>query len=209
MNEGSGPPGGAQAFLIDLDGVIREWPKDVGDPDRLPGLDPDVVRAALFAQDLLDQVVVGAITDEAWRLEAARRIEEACGVECAALLADAAAYPGEVRPEVLALCRRVRERAPVGLVTNATTRLDDHLRQLGIAGEFDRIFNSSELGVAKPDVRVFQLACEALDVAPADVVFVDDTISHVEAAASLGMRAELYTSAAALEMLLREAELLS
>ena len=201
--------GPARAFLIDLDGVIREWPKDVGDPDRIPGLDPEVVRGALFADDLLGQVVIGAITDEAWRLEAARRIEEACGVECAAALAKAAAYPGEVRPDVLALCRRVRERAPVGLVTNATTRLDDHLGQLGIAGEFDRVFNSSELGVAKPDVRVFRLACEALDVAPADVVFVDDTSAHVEAAASVGMRAELYTSVAALETLLRREGLLS
>lgn len=195
--------------MIDLDGVIREWPKHVGDPDQIPGLDPEVVRAALFAPDLLDQVVIGAITDEAWRLEAARRIEESCGVECAAALANAAAYPGKVRPEVLALCRRVRERGPVGLVTNATTRLDDHLGQLGIADEFDRIFNSSKLGVAKPDVRIFQLACEALDLEPADVVFVDDTSGHVAAAASLGMRAELYTSADALETLLRGERLLS
>ena len=201
--------GPARALLIDLDGVVREWPKDVGDPDQIPGLDPEVVRAALFAQDLLDQVVIGAITDEAWRLEAARRIEEECGVECATALLDAATYPGKVRPDVLALCRRVRGRAPVGLVTNATTRLDDHLGQLGVAGEFDRIFNSSELGVAKPDVRVFRLACEALDVEPADVVFVDDTSGHVAAAASLGLRAELYTSVHALETLLRREGLLS
>ena len=75
----------------------------------------------------------------------------------------------------------------MGLITNATTRLDEHLDKLRLTTEFDHVFNSSEMGFAKPDVQIFELACDRLGLTPSDVVFVDDSPSHVEAAASVGI----------------------
>jgi FMN phosphatase YigB (HAD superfamily) len=51
--------------------------------------------------------------------------------------------------------------------------------------------------VAKPDPRIFRLACEALGVAPAELVFFDDIPGHVEAARQLGIQALLFTGNAA------------
>ncbi len=65
---------------------------------------------------------------------------------------------------MLALVRTVRREVPVSLITNATSRLPLELRQLGIDDEFDYIFNTSELGVAKPDPEVFRIIMNRVGV---------------------------------------------
>ena len=195
------------ALLVDLDGVIREWPSE--DPrGRIPGLDEAIVRAALFEPDLLHRAVTGQITDEQWQLEAAAILQEQEGVDCAAALTEARTYPGRVRPDVLDVCRRARKRVPLCLLTNATTRLSDHLEQLSLTTEFDRVFNSCELGLAKPDVEVFRRVCDDLGAEPSDIVYVDDTQRHVDAAQSVGLRAHLFTTTEELEALLRSESVL-
>jgi putative hydrolase of the HAD superfamily len=54
---------------------------------------------------------------------------------------------------------------------------------------FDQVIVSAEEGLAKPDERIFHLACNRLGVLPAEVVFVDDMCENVEAARCLGMAA--------------------
>ena len=53
---------------------------------------------------------------------------------------------------------------------------------------------SAEVGIMKPDPRIFQYALEQLDVAPAEAVFVDDVIENVEAARAFGMHAIHFTT---------------
>ena len=77
-------------------------------------------------------------------------------------------------------------------------RLPSDLARLGLDAEVDHVFASCELGVAKPDPRVFELVCERLGAAPADCLFVDDTPGHVAAAAAAGLRAHRYRGAAEL-----------
>lgn len=51
----------------------------------------------------------------------------------------------------------------------------------------DFIIYSHEVGVAKPDRRIFELACERLGLEAAEVVFVDDREVMIEAARDFGM----------------------
>jgi putative hydrolase of the HAD superfamily len=51
----------------------------------------------------------------------------------------------------------------------------------------DDIVYSHEVGMAKPDPRIYLLACSRLDVTPGDVVFVDDSEVAVAGAESVGM----------------------
>ncbi len=46
---------------------------------------------------------------------------------------------------------------------------------------------SAEVGLAKPDRRIYELALEHLRVQPAEVFFVDDVQENVEAAQALGI----------------------
>ena len=59
---------------------------------------------------------------------------------------------------------------------------------------FDDIVCSAEVGMAKPDPAVFELACRRLDVPPAECLFVDDFDVNVKAARDVGMAAVLFRS---------------
>src|SRR5207248_5923611 len=57
---------------------------------------------------------------------------------------------------------------------------------------FDAIIDSSELGVRKPDPRIFHLALDALGGIPADrAVLVDDALGNITGAQALGMHTVL------------------
>jgi hypothetical protein len=59
-----------------------------------------------------------------------------------------------------------RRRRTVALASNATDRLSDDLRRLRVDREFDAVFNSSTMGLAKPDQRVFIHIADALGGCP-------------------------------------------
>ncbi|WP_231114964.1 HAD-IA family hydrolase [Lentzea aerocolonigenes] len=146
-------------LLLDLDGVIR----------RFPPLAPEIAERA-FEPELLNRAVTGEITDEQWRHEVGL---------------DWVATPGEVIAEALALVRAARKQCFVALLSNATTRLEADLARLGLDEEFDAIFNSSRLGVAKPDPAIFRLVLAELGYPTA--VFCDDTAENARAACDTGL----------------------
>jgi putative hydrolase of the HAD superfamily len=94
----------------------------------------------------------------------------------------------------VALLALARQQVRVVLVTNATTRLEQDLRRRGLLGLADAIVNSSRVGVAKPDPRIFQIAAARAGAIPARCLFADDSAAHVAAAQAAGMTAIRYTS---------------
>ena len=56
--------------------------------------------------------------------------------------------------------------------------------------------HSREVGIEKPDRRIYEITCQELGVHPGDVVFLDDLEANVVAATQLGMRAVLFQSTA-------------
>jgi putative hydrolase of the HAD superfamily len=108
-----------------------------------------------------------------------------------------------VDTEVLEVVRDVRRDHEVALLTNATSRLHRDLAALGLLGEVDHVLNSSELGLAKPDPRVFRAACTRVRQPLSRCWFVDDTHANVAAAESIGLRAHHFTSTASLREFLR------
>ena len=75
-------------------------------------------------------------------------------------------------------------------------------------GWFDGIVISGELGVAKPDPRIFAHLLETYRLRADATVFVDDLPVNVAAAAAAGMQTILFTDPAALRVQLRELDLL-
>ena len=65
-----------------------------------------------------------------------------------------------------------------------------------IVGEhFDRMFYSAELGARKPDPLFYERVMERLPgVVASDVIFLDDSVANVEAAAASGWNARHFTS---------------
>jgi putative hydrolase of the HAD superfamily len=83
----------------------------------------------------------------------------------------------------------------LGLISNVTLlpelmRAD--IEALGIAQHLDRAMFSSEVGVRKPDERIFRRMLDELGVEPEEAVFVGDRLlDDVAGAHNVGMRAVL------------------
>lgn len=153
-------------LLLDLDGVLRAYPPT-----------PPRIAEVAFEPSLLHRAVTGQISDEQWHDEIARVIPRDEVV--------AWAVTGSVIPEALALVRTARRQCFVALLSNATTRLEADLTLLGLDSEFDAVFNSARLGLAKPDPAIYRRVLDELGYETG--VFCDDSAENAAAAREAGL----------------------
>lgn len=78
------------------------------------------------------------------------------------------------------------------------------LDELGLAGRFQHFFASHLLGKIKPDIEVFEHVLAELGCAADKILYVDDNRVNVEAARSLGIRAEETKGIAAVRRVLTD-----
>lgn len=71
--------------------------------------------------------------------------------------------------------RRLRAHGlRLGLISNWDSRLKRIIGGLGLDELLDTVVSSADVGLHKPDPRIFELACERLDVAPRQAAHVGD-----------------------------------
>jgi 2-haloacid dehalogenase len=70
--------------------------------------------------------------------------------------------------------------------------------RFGFLGRFEDVVVSGEVGMVKPDPRIYRLAIERCRLEPARTVFVDDLPANVEAARAEGLHAVRFTTPARL-----------
>ncbi len=185
------------AVVFDLGGVLIDW-------------DPRYLYRSLFPDDeaAMDRFLSEVVTPE-WNLrqDAGRPWSEA--VE-----ALAAEFPDQ-REQIAAY----RERWPetLGGPIEGTVEILDELRGQGVRlfaltnwsaetfpvalerfeflGWFDGIVVSGEVGLVKPDARIFRHLAERHRLEPASTVFIDDSPTNVEAARSLGFMGVVFHDA--------------
>jgi putative hydrolase of the HAD superfamily len=85
--------------------------------------------------------------------------------------------------------RRLRDDGVrLALLTNNVREFGDAWRATFPVDElFATVVDSSEVGMRKPDPRIYEHTCALLDVEPTDAVFLDDNADNVDAAAALGL----------------------
>jgi len=98
-----------------------------------------------------------------------------------------------VNQPLISWIRENREKFKIYALTNNTSGLDKLLREkFKIYKDFDCIFNSSEVGVLKPDPEIFRHVLDAIKAKPEECLFVDDNEKNVRAAEDLGFKAILF-----------------
>jgi len=89
--------------------------------------------------------------------------------------------------EILDFLRSIKPKYKVGLISNAWSGLRDYIVREKFDDVFDHMIISAEVGVAKPEEKIYHLALEQLQVQADEAVFVDDFIENIEACEELGM----------------------
>ncbi len=96
----------------------------------------------------------------------------------------------QLAPGALKMLTRVGLRYRLGLVSNGSSETQRmKLARLGLEGLFEPVVISGEVGIKKPDARIFERAMQAWRLRPEQVLFVgDDPVSDIAGAKSVGMQ---------------------
>ncbi|TDB95318.1 HAD family phosphatase [Actinomadura sp. 7K534] len=130
--------------------------------------------------------------DEFERLLAAELLTVDGGpVEAAGLIARMFGAFSPVQPMYDALRAARAHGTRTALLSNSWG--NDYPHDL-FADLFDAVVISSEVGMRKPDERIFRHALEMLGAEPAECVFIDDIEHNIRAAERLGIRGIHHTS---------------
>lgn len=202
MSEPTGVAGAIEAVVFDFGGVYTDSPFDAVRTRGLDlGIDPE--QALLFVFGSYDRD-----TDHPWHRaergelaldEARLQIQEqarAQGIELEVYDMLASLAGGAVRHEMVERTRRLRlDGYRTGMITNNVSEFRDFWRPMLPLDElFDVVIDSCEVGMRKPDPRIFSLMCDQLGVAPGRAAFLDDYPGNVAAAEAAGLRGILVTA---------------
>ncbi len=179
-----------RAVIFDVGGVV------VGSPlHAIAGYERDHGIPAGF----INRVVVDTAPHGAWsRLERGELDLEAfypafeadClaggqGISARLMMERVAASTGP-RPLMLDAVRLIRERGlRTGVITN--NWIGEESAMAPLKPLFDVFIESAVVGMRKPDPRIFEMTCRALEVEPTETVFLDDIGINLKPARAMGM----------------------
>ena len=182
-----------RAVVFDIGGVL-EFTPDLGVRERWEeklGLQPGELDAR--TRGVWEAGSVGALSER----EVTLRVGELLGLDetqVDAFMRDLwTEYLGSLNVELAEYCRGLRPRYQTAIISNsfvgARTREQERYHFDEIT---DLLVYSHEVGIAKPDPRIYQLACARLGVRPGETVFVDDNQLMVDGARAAGIQAILF-----------------
>ncbi len=91
--------------------------------------------------------------------------------------------------ELIEYIRSLRSRYKTCLLSNAFSNLRRVIDEVwNFSDAFDEIIISAEVGLVKPDDRIYRLALDRLNVNPEEAVFIDDFLQNIEAARLINMK---------------------
>jgi len=175
------------AVAFDLGGVLTH--------SALDGLDAYAAELGLAAgglsrvfrgDPLMARLEVGEVSARDFLRHVCVEVEAAHGVRVDIRRLAAAAAEGErLNPEMLDLVAEVREHAGTALVTNNVATAG--WRATFPFSLFDVVLDSSEVGMRKPDPRIYRELLTRLGRRAEEVVFVDDFEENLVPASAMGM----------------------
>ena len=190
---------GLRAVLWDFGGVVLSSPFEAFNRyEAERGLPLDTIRTInatnpdtnAWARFERSEISVAEF-DTAFATEARGRGFSIGGADVLSLLR------GDIRPEMVHALDRVRAHGfRTACLTNNMAggdgRRDAPAADRDVAidavmARFDAVVESSKVGVRKPEVRFYEIACEALGVQPHECVFLDDLGVNLKPAAAMGM----------------------
>ena len=90
--------------------------------------------------------------------------------------------------EIVKFLRSIKPKYMTGLISNAWSGLRNYIVRERFDDAFHKMIISAEVGVAKPNPKIYQIALEQLQVKAEEAVFVDDVITNIKACERLGMK---------------------
>jgi putative hydrolase of the HAD superfamily len=177
-----------RAVFFDLGGVIlrTEYQAPRQQLAERLGMEYDDLDRIVFNSESGMQAAIGAITSqqhwEAVMKRLKRPLDELESIRDEFFAGDI------IDRDIVNFLRSLRGTHKTGLISNNWSDLRDYLVREKIIDAFDHIIISAEVGVAKPEPKIFRIALEQAGVKPEEAVFVDDFYVNIEGCEKVGMR---------------------
>jgi putative hydrolase of the HAD superfamily len=182
-----------RAVVFDIGGVLEDTPA-IGVTEQWEAtlrLRPGELNERLGG--VWEAGAIGAVSEAEVRESIARilRLDDA---RVNAFLADIwTEYLGALNAELADYFGGLRPRYRTALLSNSFVGAREREEERYGFGEItDLIIYSHEVGMTKPDPRIYHLTCDRLGVRPEQMIFLDDQADLVEAALDAGIRAILF-----------------
>lgn len=95
--------------------------------------------------------------------------------------------------ELLSLILRLKAKYQIGLITNSSTEwIEQAFDQFHTRPLFDTVIISAQVGLVKPQAKIYHLALEQAGVEADQAIFIDDSEVNVAGASKLGIKSILY-----------------
>jgi|GEM_PF-2321426 len=172
-----------KGFLFDFAGVVGSKYRWIWDFKKSEDFE-------LMIKELYRQGDRGDITTN----ELIKRIAKIVGIPESQVWKDV--YPQIViNKELITLIEQLRKKYKIGLLSNYNhVWLEEIFHKHNLNQYFDAIYISSRHRMIKPEQGAYVKALSMLGLREGEVIFVDDVITHIDAAKKLGINGILYTS---------------
>ncbi|MEU5260366.1 HAD family phosphatase [Amycolatopsis sp. NPDC021455] len=177
-----------RAAVFDIGDVLEIAP-DLGVSARWEarlGLGEGELRRRLA--EVWEAGAIGAVAEDEVRQAISDRLGVARG-RADAIMADFwEQYLGTGNSELIEYCRGLRPRCRTGILSNSFVGARAREQAAyGFEDLVDDIVYSHEVGLSKPDPRIYELTCARLEVRPEEMIFLDDLEPNVAAARAVGI----------------------
>ena len=192
-----------KGIFFDADDTLFDYPsaertalRACLDEFRIPVPPDPFVRAyRRHNHDIWKEFERGEIDQAFLRIERFRRLTAELGLPALPLAKVSSFYlealsgQSQLLPGALETIRGLAERFPLALITNGIAAVQNRrFAASPITPYFKAIVISEEVGIAKPDPRIFRPALETIGIEAADVLYVGDSVtSDMAAARNAGM----------------------
>ena len=192
-----------RAAVFDVGGVLERvddaaWPKVwIARWERRMNVGEGHVEAVLARRESPAGSADGPLDEDQLRasLAVALGLDEAQADEMMAEMWDA--YCGDLDLVMRDFVVALRPRLQTAILSNsADGARREEQRRYGLEDLVDVLVYSHEVGLEKPDPRIFRLTEELLRVRPEEIVFVDDNIANVQSATDCGWHTVLHRESA-------------
>ncbi|NWG33712.1 MAG: HAD family phosphatase [Chloroflexi bacterium] len=177
-----------KAVFFDLGGVIvrTEFQAPRQRLAERLGMEYDDIEKIVFGGASASRASIGEITEEEhWRSVMKTLKLPASKYE---RIRDEFFAGDVIDRELLDFLRSLKPKVKTGLISNAWSGLRDYIVREKFDDAFHHMVISAEVGVAKPDPKIYHIALEQAQVKAKEAVFVDDFIGNIEACKKIGMQ---------------------
>jgi putative hydrolase of the HAD superfamily len=183
---------GIRAVFFDFGGVIMrtEYQAPRQHLAERFRMDYDDIDKVVFGSESARRASIGEINEEAHWAEVLKRLKLPLSEKKS--FSDQFFGGDVIDRKLVEYIRSLHGKMHTGLISNAWSGLRDFLTKEKIIDIFDTVIISAEVGMVKPEAKIYQIAFEQAGVKAGEAVFVDDMKVNIDACEKIGMKGVLF-----------------